>query len=312
MLADTCIIGQSGGHGSQGCSAATAGTLPITSMIAARNAAIADNPGSGWPPAAKMALGPERRKAQRNAIKVGPAARGLFAVALAVVAQRAGDLQGWPMGSSPDTNPAGASPCCGADVGFDGASPAYRRMLSVVIALNVLGFAVLAAGAVREGSTALSANALDFIADAATYALSLWAIGKPVRVRSGAAFVKATSLLVVGIAIVGYAVWRAVSHAPLHGEVISGLGLFGGGVNVVAAILLARFRDGDANVRSVWLCTRNDLIESIAVVAAGGLVIMTGERWPDLVAGFILAAIFLHSAWSIISQARTELRAAGT
>jgi Co/Zn/Cd efflux system component len=99
-----------------------------------------------------------------------------------------------------------------------------------------------------------------------------------------------------------------VSGAPPEGAVISGLGLLGFVANGVAALLLVRHRDGDANVRSVWLCTRNDLIESLVVAAAGGLVWITASRWPDLIAGVILALVFLQSAWAIIRQSRDELR----
>ena len=98
-----------------------------------------------------------------------------------------------------------------------------------------------------------------------------------------------------------------VSGAPPEGEVITGLGLFGFVANAVAAVLLVRYREGDANVRSVWLCTRNDLIESLAVAGAGLLVWLTGSRWPDLAAGVILAGVFLQSAWSIVRQSRQEL-----
>lgn len=203
----------------------------------------------------------------------------------------------------------GGGGCCGADLKFDGATPAYRRVLAIVIGLNLLGFVVVAAGGLREGSTALSANALDFIADAATYAISLWAIGKSVGIRAGAALAKGASLAVMALLIVGYALWRTLTGAPPSGEVISGLGLFGAAVNLVAALLLVRYREGDANVRSVWLCTRNDLVECLAVAGAGGVVWLTHARWPDLLAGVVLAAIFLQSASSIIHQARAELRA---
>ena len=214
------------------------------------------------------------------------------------------------MSSSCDSKDGGGG-CCGADVRFDGATPAYRKVLGVVIALNLVGFAVVAVGGVREGSTALSANALDFIADAATYAISLWAIGKSVQVRSTAAIAKGASLVVLGLAIIGYALARTLQGGAPSGEVISGLGLFGAVVNLAAALLLVRYRDGDANVRSVWVCTRNDVLHCLGVAAAGALVWATGSRWPDLVAGVLLAGVFLQSAWSIVVQARRELRASG-
>lgn len=204
-----------------------------------------------------------------------------------------------------------ASGCgCGAPVKFDGASPAYRRILLAVIAINAVAFVAVAGGALVQGSASLGANALDFLADSATYAISLWAIGKSVQVRSGAALLKGASLALLAVFILGFAVLRAVSGAPPEGTVITGLGLFGFVANGVAALLLVRHRDGDANVRSVWLCTRNDLIESLVVAAAGGLVWLTASRWPDLIAGAVLAVVFLQSAWSIIRQSQAELRAA--
>jgi Co/Zn/Cd efflux system component len=200
--------------------------------------------------------------------------------------------------------------CCGATVAFDGASPAYRRVLAWVIAINLLGFVVVATGALLTGSASLAANTLDFIADAATYALSLWAIGKSAQVRAAAALFKGGSLAVMAAAILGFAVWRAASGTVPDAGAISGLGLFGAAANLVAAILLMRYRDGDANVRSVWLCTRNDLIQCLAVAATGLVVAITGSRWPDLAVGVLLAAIFLRSAWQITAQALDELRAA--
>lgn len=207
------------------------------------------------------------------------------------------------------SQPHGAASCCGATVVFDGASPAYRRVLAWVIAINVLGLGVVAGGALLAGSASLAANTLDFAADAATYALSLWAIGKSARVRAGAALFKGGSLAVMALAILGFAVWRALSGAMPDAAAISGLGLFGAAANLVAALLLMRYRDGDANVRSVWLCTRNDLIQCVAVAATGVAVWLTGSRWPDLAVGVLLAAVFLRSAWSITAQARAELAA---
>lgn len=210
--------------------------------------------------------------------------------------------------STSDTTPVHG--CCGSNVAFDGASPAYRRALRAVIAINVLGFGVVAVGSWLANSAALAANTLDFAADAATYALSLWVIGKSVDVRSGAAFFKSASLALMALGILGLALWRALSGAAPEGTAISGLGLFGAAANLMAALLLVRFREGDANVRSVWLCTRNDLIQCLAVAATGVAVTVTGSRWPDLAVGVLLAAVFLRSAWQIAVQARDERRAA--
>jgi Co/Zn/Cd efflux system component len=183
-------------------------------------------------------------------------------------------------------------------------------VLRWVIAINLIGFGVVAIGALLAGSAALAANTLDFLADAATYALSLWAIGRSAQIRAGAALFKGGSLAVMAATILGFAIWRAMTGQTPDGSAISGLGLFGAAANLLAAILLSRYRDGDANVRSVWLCTRNDLIQCVAVAATGVLVVLTGSRWPDLAVGVLLAAVFLRSSWQIVSQARGELREA--
>ncbi|MBX9459936.1 MAG: cation transporter [Brevundimonas sp.] len=204
-----------------------------------------------------------------------------------------------------------ASGCgCGATVKFDGATPAYRRILMAVIAINAAAFLAIAGGAALQGSASLGANALDFLADAATYGISLAVIGRSVAVRSGAALVKGASLAALALFILGYAIWRATSGAAPEGVVISGLGVLGFVANALAALLLVRHREGDANVRSVWLCTRNDLIQSVVVAATGVAVWLTASRWPDLIAGAVLALVFLQSAWLIIRQSRQELRAA--
>lgn len=203
--------------------------------------------------------------------------------------------------------PSGAG-CCGNAVVFDGASPAYRRALVGVIGINVVAFGVVAFGGWLAGSASLAANTLDFAADAATYALSLWAIGRSVRTRSGAALIKSASLVAMAAGILGFSVWRAFAGTLPDAVAISGLGSFGVVANLLAALLLIRFRDGDANVRSVWLCTRNDLIQCLAVAATGLAVGLTGSRWPDLLVGVVLAVVFLRSAWLITVQARRELR----
>lgn len=194
---------------------------------------------------------------------------------------------------------------CGTAV-FDGATPAYRRILALVIAINVAGFVVVAAGSILARSASLAANTLDFAGDAATYTISLWAIGRSVQVRSNAALAKGVSLAVLALLTLGYAIWRAWSGAAPEGLQISAYGAFGVAANLLAALLLVRYREGDANVRSVWLCTRNDVIQCVGVALTGLLVLASHSRWPDLLVGAFLAAIFLRSAWQIVGQARAE------
>lgn len=209
---------------------------------------------------------------------------------------------------TPDASESVNRGSCGCVVKFDGATSAYRRTLLAVIAINLAGFIAIVIGSLAQGSAALAANAMDFLADSATYAISLWAIGKSVQIRSGAAIFKSLSLVVMAVSVMGYAIWRTFSGQPPDGAVITGLGLFGFAANLVAALLLVRFREGDANVRSVWICTRNDLVHSLGVAGAGGLVWLTGSRGPDLLVGALLGGVFLQSAFSILLQARREMR----
>jgi Co/Zn/Cd efflux system component len=193
---------------------------------------------------------------------------------------------------------------------FDGMSPAYKRVLLAVIGLNLVGFAASGSAAISSGSTALAANAGDFLGDSLTYAISLAVIGRSARVRTAAALFKGITLGAAGLALLAVAGWRLMSGAEPEGATISLFGLIGLALNVTAALLLLRWREGDANVRSVWLCTRNDAIENIGVIATGGLVILTGSVWPDLAMGAILGVILLHSAWEICARARAELHQA--
>ncbi|OGN40861.1 MAG: cation transporter [Caulobacterales bacterium GWE1_67_11] len=212
--------------------------------------------------------------------------------------------------SLPSCDPASSGCGCGAAVKFDGAIPAYRRILMAVIAINGAAFLAIAGGAALQGSASLGANALDFLADAATYGISLAVIGRSVAVRSGAAMIKGASLAALALFILGYAIWRATTGAAPEGFIITGLGALGFFANALAALLLVRHREGDANVRSVWLCTRNDLIQSLVVAGTGLAVWVTASRWPDLIAGAILAVVFLQSGWSIIRQSREERKVA--
>ena len=141
------------------------------------------------------------------------------------------------------------------------------------------------------------------------YGISLAVIGRSVAVRSGAAMIKGASLAALALFILGYAIWRATSGAPPEGFVITGLGALGFVANGLAALLLVRHREWDANVRSVWLCSRNDAIGNIAVLCAAGLVAATATRWADLAVAAVMASLFLSTAWQITRQARGELQA---
>lgn len=198
------------------------------------------------------------------------------------------------------------------DLGFDGVSPAYRRALWAVIVLNGGMFLVEMTAGALAGSRALQADALDFGADAATYALSLAVIGRALETRATVALLKGLSLAAMGLWVLGATAWgvlvRGVPDAPVMGVI----GLLALAANVASVLLLMRWRDGDANVRSVWLCSRNDAIGNVAVMLAALGVWGSGTGWPDLIVAALMAGLFLSSATQIIRRALAERREART
>ena len=200
-----------------------------------------------------------------------------------------------------------AEPCCGGAAVFDGTSRRFRTILWVVVALNAVMFAVEAVAGQLAGSMALQADALDFAGDSATYAITLWAIGRSLRWRASAALAKGLSLGLMGLYVIGASVWRsfvADTPEPVTMGVVGALAL---AVNVGAALLLYRYRNGDANVQSVWQCSRNDAIGNLAVLAAAGVVALTGMKWADLAVAAVMAGLFLQSSVLIVRRARGEL-----
>lgn len=196
--------------------------------------------------------------------------------------------------------------CCEENQSFDGASPRYRRALAWVLAINLTIFLVEVVAGQIAGSQALLADALDFAGDSFTYGLTLAVIGHSARWRSGAALFKASSLVVMAGVVLAMAIVRALDPQPPDAALMAGVGLVALVANMTSAGLLMRFRDGDANVRSVWLCSRNDAINNLAVIAAAGLVVWTGSGWPDIAVAAAMAALFLSSALRIFRQASRE------
>lgn len=198
------------------------------------------------------------------------------------------------------------SGCCGEDTKFDGVSDDYKRRLWLVIALNATMFAVeMIAGHVAK-SQALQADALDFLGDALTYGLSLAVIGASVRARTNAALAKGFSLLFMGLWVFGSTVYRLFYTGVPEAEIMGIVGFLALLANLASVLLLIRYKKGDANVRSVWLCSRNDAIGNVAVVAAASGVFATGSAWPDLAVAAVMASLFLTSAVKIVRQAMNE------
>jgi Co/Zn/Cd efflux system component len=198
---------------------------------------------------------------------------------------------------------------CGHHGGFEGLSADYKRRLWLVIGLNAGMFAVEMTAGQMAKSLALQADALDFFGDALTYGISLAVIGKSLQIRSTAALAKGISLLLMGLWVFGSTVYQVFVVGVPQAEVMGIVGFLALLTNLASVLLLVRYKDGDANVRSVWLCSRNDAIGNVAVMAAALGVWGTATGWPDLIVAGIMASLFLSSAFQIIVQAMAERRA---
>ena len=199
--------------------------------------------------------------------------------------------------------------CCGPNVRFDGLDPRYKRVLWIVIAINAAMFVVEIAAGHIAGSQALQADALDFLGDTLTYGLSLAVIGRSVQTRSYAALFKGVSLTVMGLWVFGSTLYHVLVLGVPRAEIMGVIGFLALAANVASVLLLLRYKDGDANVRSVWLCSRNDAIGNVAVMGAALAVWGTTSAWPDLLVAAIMAGLFLWSSAQILQQGWQEYRA---
>jgi len=199
--------------------------------------------------------------------------------------------------------------CCGHDAQFDGVSADYKRRLWLVIAINAGMFAVEMSAGQMAGSQALKADALDFLGDALTYGISLAVIGASLRTRSLAAMGKGISLLLMGLWVFGSTAYSVFYIGVPQAQIMGSIGFMALVANLASVMILVRYKDGDANVRSVWLCSRNDAIGNVAVMIAALGVWGTASGWPDLIVAGIMAGLFLSSAFQILLQAIQERQA---
>ncbi len=200
--------------------------------------------------------------------------------------------------------------CCESACGSDlaKADPRWRRILWVALAVNALMFIVeMIAGATAD-SRALQADALDFFGDAANYAVSLAVVGSAIAWRARAALLKSLFMLGFAAWVLGSAIVAFINGTAPDGVVMCTIGGLALTANVGVALLLYRYRTGDANMRSVWICSRNDAIGNVAVMLAALGVLGTGSAWPDLIVASIMAGLALTGGVQVFRQARAELR----
>ena len=197
--------------------------------------------------------------------------------------------------------------CCHHPEPDTGQPPGYRKILWIALAVNAAMFFIEVGAGVTAGSMSLLADSLDFLGDAANYGISLWVLGMTLTVRARASMIKAWSMGLFGFWVVGSTVWHAFAGTIPDAGAMGLVGSLALAANVGVAVLLYRYRSGDSNMRSVWLCTRNDALGNLAVLLAAVGVFGTGTGWPDLMVAAVMGMLALSSSWQVIRHARSEL-----
>jgi Co/Zn/Cd efflux system component len=201
--------------------------------------------------------------------------------------------------------------CCNDDLCPDTLlhdASTWRRALWIALAVNGAMFLAEIVAGVAAGSVSLQADALDFLGDAANYAISLWVAGMALAWRARAALLKGLSLAALGVWVLGSTAWHAWAGTLPEADVMGAVGVLALLANAGVALMLYRYRSGDANMRSVWICSRNDVIGNLAVLLAAAGVFGTGAGWPDLIVATIMAALGIGGGWQIIRHAVADLR----
>jgi Co/Zn/Cd efflux system component len=200
--------------------------------------------------------------------------------------------------------------CCGHHPEPDQyrGSASYRRVLWAVLSINVAMFAVEVGAGLAAGSASLQADALDFLGDAGNYAISLFVVGMALRYRAVAAFAKGATMGVFGFWVIGSTLWHAINGTVPEAITMGAVGVAALLTNALSFGLLWAYRSGDANMRSAWICTRNDVLGNLAVLLAALGVLGTGTGLPDLIVAAIMAGLALMGSATILRESLSELR----
>src|SRR4051794_8520794 len=200
--------------------------------------------------------------------------------------------------------------CCEDDCHVATTDAGYRRILWAALGINAVMFLVEIVASFVAGSMSLRADALDFLGDAANYAVALAVVGLSLQWRAGAALLKGGVMGLFGFWVAGSTVYNAIAATVPKAELMGIIGLLALAANLCVAVLLYRYRQGDSQAMSVWLCTRNDCIVNIAVMIAGAGVWASQTPWPDIAVAAVVAALGITSAIRISRQALREIRGA--
>ena len=197
--------------------------------------------------------------------------------------------------------------CCQHDHGPTRSDGTYRRVLWIALVVNGAMFAAEVVAGLLAGSVSLLADSVDFLGDAGNYGLSLFVLGMALRARAAASLVKAACMGLFGVWVAGTAIAHALNGAVPEATIMGWVGFAALAANILVTVLLFRFRTGESNMRSVWLCSRNDAIGNVAVMLAAAGVFATGTGWPDIAVAALMAGLALSSSYQVLRQALGEI-----
>jgi len=184
----------------------------------------------------------------------------------------------------------------------------YRKILWIALAINAGMFLFEIIAGLAAGSASLQADALDFLSDTANYAVSLFVIGSTLQSRAKASLLKGSAMGLFGLWVAGATLWHAIFRTLPEAETMGLVGIIALASNGAVLAMLWAYRKGDSNMRSVWICSRNDVLGNLTVLLAALGVFGTGTGWPDIIVAATMAGLALHGAWQIVRHAQSELR----
>jgi Co/Zn/Cd efflux system component len=202
--------------------------------------------------------------------------------------------------------------CCHHHPDPQRGNPAFKRVLWIVLAINAVMFLVEIVAGVAAGSASLQADALDFLGDTGNYIIGLVVVGMALRYRAMAALAKGLTMGAFGLWVIGTVVWHALMATMPEPITMGVIGVVALIANAACAALLYAYREGDANMRSVWICSRNDVLGNLAVLLAAVGVFGAGTGWPDLIVATIMAMLAVQGAWIVMQRSRDELRSSAS
>lgn len=196
--------------------------------------------------------------------------------------------------------------------GNDLADPRFRRILWLALVANMTMFVVEVVASAFSGSVSLQADALDFLGDSVNYGISLFVLNLTIQARSKAALFKGATMAVFGVWVMGNATYKALAGEVPDAMVMGSIGMLALVVNAGVAVMLFRYRSGDSNMRSIWLCSRNDALGNVAVMLAASGVFVAATVWPDILVAAVIAGLNISAAWQVFRQSAQELRSERT